>query len=198
MEVIYYEACILTRVGVGHGVTMDDFHKSAWALFSTANDQNLGQRPFLFRFDSYAGNRSLLTIRSDRKFPGAAQRQLSVSEGCSVEFDLNWIPVRRRGNKPYTPPESEWPDLVLRLCERAGIETTELPVIEVVCTMPFDARMQQRSQNLPIANCRVRGRVSDVDAFAQSYLDGLGRKKGYGMGMIRVTLASELTSRRVA
>lgn len=192
MDILYHEASILTRVPArGKTVTLDDLHRFAWQLFTRgAPDTDYARRPFVFRADP-VGDRVLLTLRSDRPFTGATPLALRVATGDTLTLDLCMIPTRRRERREYTPPSSDWPNLWAEKLALAGLTPEADPAIDF---MAYWSDARRRGRDLMVMDSRVPVTIDDESALATAWLDGVGRRRAYGMGLLRLTPDSQITA----
>ena len=191
MDIHYYERSVMTRVPIANKSqrVLDDLHRHAWHLFNgTKNERG---RPFVFRFDPINDDRFLVTLRSDKPFKDSVERVLSVHEGDSVTVDLASLPLARRTNhqngkevqRERVLADDEWPDYMQRLIAKAGLSETETPKLTRLAKYRLKPEMWSRK---PVANATVTATIQDINAFASAWLDGVGRSRGYGMGMLRL------------
>lgn len=201
MDIRYYERSVLTRVPQIHQQrVLDDLHRHAWQLFS--GTQHEPGRPFVFRFDPVHGSRFLVTLRSDKPFPGCEERALGVRDGAVVMVDLAAIPISRRTihkngkpcNRERVLDRAEWPDYMQRLIARAGLSETEPPRLTRLARYRIKPAMRVPN---PIVNASVKATIVDAETFAAAWLDGVGRSKSYGLGMLRLNPDSPLSDHGV-
>lgn len=195
MNIRYHEAAVLTRVPTRRRqITLDYLHKHAWSLFcGGSRDHNVDKRPFIFRFDAFDDRRFLIMLRCDRPFVGSQARHMNFEIGDPIEIDWQFIPGVRLERKEWTPRSTEWLRLGQRVLLRAGLAAD--------CTLRAQlVRYARRvaSQNpVPVVNVRYRGAIHSESAFATAFLDGIGRKRGYGMGLIRIAPDSPVKDEKV-
>ena len=191
MQIDYYEACVLSRINKNpKSICLDDFHKLAWSLFSAGKHYEKGnERPFVFRVETALKDRLLITLRSDRAFEGAVAKRVEVAQGDEVALDFSFIPVRRPDHGPQrTPPSGQWPNYGQGVLDRAGLSVTSVGWsgdVNVELAGYFKIK-PDRPAVMPLVDMHCWATVNDVEAFSRSMIDGIGRKRGYGAGMIRI------------
>jgi hypothetical protein len=85
-------------------------------------------------------------------------------------------------SKPVVVPEEDRMDWAIGKLARIGFETDpENLTISNLIT----AHIDRRSKKIPAVSITARGTVRDAASFAQHVLDGLGKGKNYGLGLIR-------------
>ncbi|MBO9471051.1 type I-E CRISPR-associated protein Cas6/Cse3/CasE [Endozoicomonas sp. G2_2] len=194
MNIEYNEATVLARIEPqGDRLTLDDLHKYVWSLFSTtADDKKIEKRPFIFRSEPFDERRWLLTIRSDRSFKGSRERRIAVEQGDYATIDLASLPLHRFGpdsRKEGTLPSEEWTAYSQRLFERSGLALAEMPDWAHLITL---RQFNHKRFTVPLITARCTARIDDVSAFARAYLDGIGRRRGYGCGLLQLATVSAL------
>lgn len=198
MIVNYYETVALVRLP--HQTrfpTLDDLHKQAWLMFGYGpRDAALTERPFIFRFEPFDDRRTLITLRCDRPFKGAQAHRVVVENGATIEVDYLFFPRRRHKRKAWTPKSEEWASIGAAALQRAGLD---------LCSEISDKLLDYRKLKahrpcpaLPAVNLRCQATITDVQAFAGAFLDGIGSKRGYGAGLIRLAPDSPTQAERAA
>lgn len=197
MIVDYQEAAVLTRVPVaGRMLTLDDLHKHAWTLFCDGpRDRKLTTRPFIFRFEPFDDRRMLLTLRSDRPFAGSQARRVAFEAGDRIECDYAFVPTRRNENTPRTPPGDEWVPLGVAILERGGLNITDTPDERL---LGYWKKYAQQRGPIPVLTMRCRAAIARPETFASTFLDGIGRRRGFGLGMIRLAPDSAIQPQKAA
>ena len=190
MIVHYYEASALANPGnqPGRLATLNDRHKTAWRLFTGGADHPEEERPFLFRAEALAPSHELFMLHSIQPFEGAKEHRLDLSEGTM--FNIEWVTVptvsvfRRgeRGRRRQAKKE-EWGSVGMRQLNHAGLTLT---IPESMDYRLHDKRPQFTPDKPPaqLVKYRAQVKVADSAAAARAWINGLGRQKAYGMGMI--------------
>lgn len=192
MIVHYYEGSALAHPGnpPGKEVTLDDRHKTAWRLFAGTADYPGGQRNFLFRAEPLGPNRHLFMLRSAEPFPGGAPREIELKEG--TRLNLEWVMsptitascgVHGQRGKHMPAPRERWPEVVTSRLAAGGLalaDPQDLDVLEWTSVR----HVRRKKGRFTVAQFRAAVTVSDPIKAASAWLDGIGRKKGYGMGML--------------
>lgn len=185
MNITYHEATMLIHLpsSTGGAATLGDIHKYAWAVFTRDGTyQASPRRPFVFRFEPTVAGHTLLTLRADRPFHGATPQTLSVTTGQFLTLDLAMIPTRRRQNREYTPKSQDWPGLWANKLERAGFRAaTDNITIDLLERRHWNSGQR----TLAVVNGCAHGEITDTSAFARAWLQGVGRRKAYGFGLLR-------------
>ena len=192
MIVHYYEGSALAHPGnpPGKEVTLDDRHKTAWRLFTGASDYPGGQRNFLFRAEPLGPNRHLFMLRSAEPFPGGAPREIDLRKGARL--NLEWVmsptitagvPVHGQRGKHMPAPRERWPEVVASRLAASGLTLADPQGLEVL-EWTSVRHVRRKKGRFTVAQFRAAVTVSDPIKAASAWLDGVGRKKGYGMGML--------------
>lgn len=194
MIVHYHEAAALCHPGhpPGQAPTLDDYHRTAWRLF-TGDAHHPGKaRPFLFRFEALGEDRHLLMLRSAAPFPGAAPRQQAFEAGSTMTLEWAWVPSvatrlspegERLARSRHVPaPRERWETLLSERLARQGMQASP----DTIRCLPI-GRWQQR-HDLPVwheaVQVRARVTVQDAQQAVQAWLGGLSRLRAYGMGLL--------------
>jgi len=200
MRIEYHEATAIARLpGVkpGRPMCLDDWHKLAWRLFCGGKNRYQGRRPFVFRIHPLDAERMFILVRSERAFAHAQPRWLDIEAGQRVVADLCYVPARRPGGggrAEITPRSERWPEIERHTLARAGVEVESASRSSL---MGYFKLYAEKSALLPVVHASRSGKVADEAAFAQAFLHGIGRKRGYGMGTIMLP-APEAQASRVA
>lgn len=165
-------------------LTLDDLHKHAWALFcrGRARTDAPDERPFIFRFEPLDAQSGLLTIRSAEPFAIATRRQLHIERGAVLPVRYLFVPAMRSGRRAWTPRSTEWAGIGARALHRAGLDLEGEPRAQLRGYW----RKYHNTAPLPIAEIRTWATLTDPGLFAPAFLVGIGRQRGYGLGMIHV------------
>lgn len=194
MTVHTFEAAVLCHPGhaPGQAPTLDDYHRTAWRLFTGDTHYPQGERPFLFRFDVLDGDRHLLRLRSDRSFPGAHQRQQTFTAGTTRHLEWLWVPSvatrlspsgeRLPRSRHIPAPRERWESLLSERLMRHGL--TAQP--DRIHCLPL-GRWQQRTGLAAwheVVHVSAQLTVTDPQRAALAWLGGLSRLRTYGMGLL--------------
>lgn len=184
MQIQYYQA-EATSSPVASNASLNDFQRRAWVLYNGCVEQEGGKqpRPFIFRVDMGFDD-SVFTLRSREAFPGAELQTLEVQTGSNIRVRYAYIPVVRNKSKQYTPPKERWPDYAARLLNRAGLDVEPRPEAQLVGYFPL---LRGKKMSLPLVNTTCLARVRQPREFARAMVEGIGRKRGFGAGLLLVT-----------
>lgn len=189
MRVEYHEASAITAAPQVDGrTTLDEIHKLAWRLYLGGQAAKpMASRPFIFRFDpvpsAASTERLLLTIRADHSFAGSVSHALSIREGDRLRFDYSYMAMARRGSIEIDLERPRWEEKALAGLGRAGLACE---ADDIDCATLGRWQHWHKGRGWTVLTATAEATVTDGHAFAGAYLDGTGRKRGYGFGLLRV------------
>lgn len=186
MKLKYHEA--MAVVPLQPEQTLNTFHNEAWKLFDGGRKVDLDKRPFHFRFEPLDDSRALFMIRNKRSFPGSNPRTVHPDRHKHLECRYAFSPIKRNrklhgnGYKERVAPRNEWRDKGIKCLERAGLE-----IMDVINVKPigFWKKNERNNASRPVVDIRCHVKIDDPDALAKALLHGIGRERGYGMGLIQ-------------
>lgn len=200
MTIEYYEACALLRLNTGRREpTLDDFHKKAWDLYANGKRVANGEpRPFVFRVEPAPADRFIFTIRSDRPFHGATQFSLSIERDAQVLLDYSFFPLVRShvegSDDEYREVALSAPDLIEKKATdnlaRSGVTFNGTAETDLLGYWFRGATRNLRRFSVPMYHASISATIASEVDFASAFLDGVGRRRGYGAGLIRVRAGS--------
>lgn len=194
VTVHYYEASVLCCPSASRPTTptLDDYHQTAWRLFTGSTHYAPEERPFLFCFEPLAPAQHLLVIRSAIEFPHSQLKQKTMCQGDVIHLEWYWIPSvatrlsptgeRLTRSKHIPATRERWEALLSeRLLKHGFMVAAE----EIRCT-PLGQWPMSEQQDLWYQRVLVSAevRVGDAGKAAQAWLSGMSRLKAYGMGML--------------
>lgn len=195
MIVHYYEGSALANPGnpPGQEVTLDDRHKAAWRLFSGNSHYSGGQRNFVFRAEPLGSNRDLFMLRSAEPFQGGSPCEITLEAGGRLVLEWLMSPTIATGRvktstheqrgKHIPAPREDWPAVASLRLAGAGLGLADPEGVEVLGAT--GVRHSRRcNARFTVARFRAAVIVDDPIKAATAWLNGIGRKKGYGMGML--------------
>lgn len=168
----------------------NDLHKDVHTI-ATNNSNFDGDRPFIFNAitSSLLPGQALVTLRGeDLPMSMAETKQLSIQKGDVLDLDLSIcnqasqiVSKGKKRNIIIRAPYDGWFEI---LAKKYGF----LPMDLVALINP--TRQVYKSKNstisIPSVSLRFRAEVLCVDSFSKAWLFGVGRKKGYGFGMLEL------------
>jgi hypothetical protein len=194
MQVHYYEVSALCHPGhtPEHPITLDDYHRTAWQLFSGDAHYPRRERPFIFRVQWLTQEQHLFSIRSAREFPHAEKRLLTFEEGTTWRLAWHWVPTVATRLSPsgeklprsqhILAPRERWADLMVERMQRQGWQVmTDSLRFDPLGRWPH--QRQQPTQH-PVVLVNAEATVINASMAASAWLQGVSRLKAYGMGML--------------
>lgn len=187
MHVEYYEARAVAKIpGISGArrICLDDWHKMAWDLFCGGKRHYEGSRPFIFRVHQIDAERVFITVRSPQGFPGAVLRQADVENGQKVSVDICYLPLHRPnkdGQREYVMQSDAWPGMADHTLSRAGLIELADPRTALVS---YYRMFPKKVTPIPVVQASRAAVIGDEKAFAAAVVNGIGRKRGYGMGTL--------------
>ena len=194
VNVHYYEAAVLCCPSAPptRTPTLDDYHQAAWRVFAGTTHYSVGQRPFVFSFESLTPEQHLLIVRSSMEFPHAQKKHITLRQGDNIRLEWSWVPSiatrlsptgeRLTRSKHIPAPREQWEAL---LCQRLGNHGFAVAPNTLRCTplgqWPMNA---QRSRWYQRVHVQADLHIEDTQKAAQAWLSGVSRLKAYGMGML--------------
>ena len=194
MQVHYYEASALCHPGntSGHPVTLNDYHRTAWHLFSGDTHYHHRERPFIFRAQWLTQEQHLFSVRSARDFPHAEKRVLTLNEGTTLQLEWHWVPTvatrlsasgERLPRSQHIPALRErWASLIIERMQRQGWAIN----VDSVRFYPLGRWPQQHKLSVqhPVVRVCAEASVIDASLAATAWFQGVSRLRTYGMGML--------------
>lgn len=194
MQVHYYEASALCHPGnpPGQPVTLDDYHRTAWRLFTGDAHYPQRERPFIFRTQALTQTQHLFIIRSALDFPHAEKRTLSLTKGTTLALEWHWVPTvatrlspsgERLPRSQHIPaPRERWAGLITQRMQHQGWAIAP----ESLGFYPQGHWPQQRQQGVqhPVVRVCAQAAVIDAPLAAAAWLQGVSRLRAYGLGML--------------
>ncbi|MDR5899477.1 hypothetical protein QC823_10800 [Halomonas vilamensis] len=194
MQVHYYEASALCDPGhaPGQPVTLEDYHRTAWQLFTGDTHYPKRERPFIFRVEWLTQERHFFTVRAAGEFPHAEKHHVSLHQGATLTLDWHWVPTvatrlsstgERLTRSQHIPaPRERWANLITERMQRQGLNVDT----QTLSFCPLGEWQHRRNQPQLQRVIWVSAQVSVIDeaAAAQAWLNGVSRLRAYGMGML--------------
>lgn len=199
MLIGYYEVAALSGVGRrGVPTTLDDFHKTAWALYSNNTHVDVSAntlRPFLFSADPVPSRPGiyLFVIRSAQYFPHAERKQLNINMGDAITVSYRLRPVvsetpfcprkKRRVSKKVTVSD----DNVDKKCTVPRLEKAGLQPLSINRLREHSFRHKRLASGHypPAWFVTAQCKVCDPLLLADKWTSGVGPAKAYGFGMLQ-------------
>jgi hypothetical protein len=166
----------------------NDLHKDVYTIATKGADFN-GDRPFIFNAvtSPLLDGQALITLRgSDLSLAEAETKTLSVRTGEVLDLDLNVCNLAsqtvRQGKKRNIVVRAPYDGWFEVLSKKYGF----LPLDLVAQRNP--TRQVYKSENsvirIPSISLNFRAEILCAETFSKTWLLGVGRKKGYGFGML--------------
>ncbi|RUR29716.1 type I-E CRISPR-associated protein Cas6/Cse3/CasE [Vreelandella andesensis] len=194
MQVHYYEATALCHPGHApdQTVTLENYHRTAWQLFSGGAHTPARQRPFIFRFDWLTQERHLFSVRSAHEFPHATKRGLALCQGDTLRLEWCWVPTiatrlspsgEKLSRSQHIPaPRERWENVVTQRMLHQGFNIKA----DTLSFSPLGSWQHKphhpSHQSVVLVNAEVT--VIDEAHAANAWLQGVSRLRAYGMGML--------------
>jgi CRISPR system Cascade subunit CasE len=167
----------------------ESLHRGVMALFpkdlAGASAERRARSRILFRVDdARAGYLVLIQSATPPQVPGIAERPLPdlPGEGVRVRFRVAVNSVYRHGDKARPVPEDEVPTwLPSRLAP--ALNDVEVARVDRV------VKKHRGTRQLVVDTVDGTARVADTDALARLVVDGVGRAKAYGCGLLTIAAA---------
>ncbi|WP_171703270.1 type I-E CRISPR-associated protein Cas6/Cse3/CasE [Vreelandella azerica] len=194
MQVHYYEATALCHPGnvPDQVVTLEDYHRKAWQLFTDHAHYRQRERPFIFRADWLTQSRHLFTIRSIHEFPHAQHHCVDVSHGTELSLSWQWVPTmstrlsptgqRLKRSQHIPAPRERWPNLLVERMEHQGFAID--PATLSISPLGKWHHRRQKAQQQEVVWVDAQVKVIDETLAANAWLKGVSRLRAYGMGML--------------
>lgn len=199
MLIGYYEVAALSGVGRrGVPTTLDDFHKTAWALYSNNTHVDVSAdtlRPFLFSADPVPSRPGiyLFVIRSAQYFPHAERKQLNIDMGDTITVSYRLCPTvseasfcprkKRRVSRKVMVSD----DNVDKKCAVPHLEKSGLQPLSINRLRGHSFRHRWHTSRLypPAWFVTAQCKVCDPLLLADKWTSGVGHGKAYGFGMLQ-------------
>lgn len=182
-----YEA-LLPAVRIGR--SLHHHHQAAWRMFACGRE-NLEDRNFVFSLREI-GLRQYLHLRASEPFPGSVERRTQVPAGQSMTIRIKLHPIRTSTeSEPNTgakvkhrrlvPPDqrNQW---ATEMLERRGMTVSSISLLAEQ-SWPWGKRGYEHISTL-VSEFQANITVVDPDLFQQAWVQGIGKRKGYGLGMM--------------
>ncbi len=178
-DAIYETPIFVRRVGENGYLA----HRAVYAAMGEPNKDL--QRDFIFDLESIAmedGN--FVVVRSARMPRGGVGSRVELPAEDEYAFHLRAVPLRgssKRGGIDSDPGRLFWLD---RQAALNGFRIQGTPQMTVRSRHFFN-----RNEHLTVLETRFEGRLAVVDRgkFQAAWLNGVGRKRGFGFGMLHLS-----------
>ena len=162
-------------------------HRQLWKLFP----ENPQPRPFIYRFDELGDKMivCLRTSRSDLLLESAHPHLLDVStditHGQHYGFRIRVVPEIRTENKVIQTPRGidaeEW---FAKKAQGHGFEVLDIRT----CDSRGCVFYGKRGRKITLNDTTIEGelKVKEGNAFEAAMLNGIGRHKGFGYGLLQL------------
>lgn len=175
------------------------FHETQFLIPSSGNWQHVhksvyhtllakkvgGERTFVFACEAFADTQLRVTARGAFRADIPSEgTELTVTQGEEKLISLELAATRRITGKAthINPiPEQEQEDWAKQKLAEAGFDAQSLYIEP---REPYPVRKGRNHFSIPVVELTVRGQVADAQRFADAFVQGIGSRKGYGLGMI--------------
>jgi len=158
--------------------------------------KDVSERNFIYQV-LVRGDQHLVHVRSEAPHIIEGNRWISrefdFSEGDTIELNLVMAATKRvrDPNRNYKPvvkrlSEDELAPFALNELLRAGLDVDQSS-IDATFTQNESFQINKRDHGnwyVATADIRAKAVVSDLNAFKNAFIHGIGRKKTYGLGLI--------------
>lgn len=155
-------------------------HREVWRLLRRPEAK---RREFLFRVNVFEDAQSLVFLRAAQLPAHLRPRRLPMPEqGARLRFALDCNAVHRNDRQSYPVPEAQLPDWLAAQGERLGyaLGDTQVRISVQPCRHPG------HQHSVQVAHYQGDLTVTDATQFADTLLQGIGRHRGFGMGLLLV------------
>ncbi|MGR5555702.1 type I-E CRISPR-associated protein Cas6/Cse3/CasE [Vibrio fortis] len=119
--------------------------------------------------------------------PGEREIEHSFTNGDVIDFEVNYVPIKidfESKRKVYVSNSIERAVKLYRYLERAGLYVDFAE--ELSQEKRFFNKKHKHKFFINSALCRVVAKIKDKVEFEKAYAHGLGKKCGFGYGMIQI------------
>lgn len=191
MKIIYNESVVLAGVTPrGPRVTYDDMHKTAWDLYSGWAHRPGATRTFIYRFEPVNAARFMFTIRSGEPFYQSERKVLSVNSGDRMAVALATPAIVRRGDRVRHLGRDEAEQKIMTSMECVGATVERVMDQRLMASYALKPRTDF---SFRLDDFEMGISVRDEIGFADAFLGGIGRKRGYGGGLMQIQAHPEQT-----
>lgn len=172
------------------GSDLNQHHKAAWRIFACGREGIEG-RNFIFTIRDLGGQQ-YLHIRATEPFPGSRERALDIQEGEAITIRIKLNPLRtvtETNEKTGLPvkhrrlvPKEQRNDWATDMLERRGMSVETLELLDENVTRW--GKPGYRDMSSLVSEFKATVIVSDPALFHEAWVGGIGRRKGYGLGMM--------------
>lgn len=153
-----------------------------------------GENKRTFLFDvagAVQGKSYLLATARSTEFEDSipsVHKQLVVEPGMELKVRIRVAAVYKRyregkNNRYEAVPSAEIADWFASLLSRHGMKVTHSDLLSYSI---LPVRKAKQAFDIPAARLEASVTVENVELFTNAFLNGVGRNKGYGLGMIEL------------
>lgn len=124
-----------------------------------------------------------LHIRSDKAFPRSVE--CSPPTSGQVALMLDYCCNANHGGKLAVKTDEQIIASITRALESGGMEECEV-IVDSFRFERFTAGVRHKAYNMPCCTIHAVGTITDADAFRELLLNGIGKRRSYGLGMIQI------------
>lgn len=166
-----------------------ELHQFIWKLLGQQDDSNREQRGFLFSADDIGNGQILLTVRSSRKRNGNLpwiRKDTPTAKGAAVDFSLQSCPTMRRSSKEIALHGHDAERWLETQGNNNGFRVDDL-WHRVTSPLMFQKPGCSRVITLNAGSFAGRLVVTDEALFSRAMTGGIGRHKGFGFGLLKLS-----------
>jgi len=172
------------------GSNLHHHHQAAWRIFACGRD-GLKGRDFIFSLRDI-GHQEYLHLRATEPFPGSVERPTQVEPGQQMTIRVKLHPIKTIKEKTLNggaevkriglvPPDqrNQW---ATEMLQRRGMAVTGISLLSER-VWPWGKRGYDDISTL-VSEFQAEITVVDTELFQQAWVKGIGKRKGYGLGMM--------------
>ncbi|KXS55438.1 MAG: hypothetical protein AWU57_217 [Marinobacter sp. T13-3] len=171
-----------------------DIHDQVYQVVLDGKNVPQHQKTRLFLYDAMPldadAELGLVTARAPAFGPHieSASNKLTVRPGDTLTLNLTVSATRKvrvdNGKREQIVIDDDVPEWIGHLLARHAGVTVDDAVL--VSRQNYTVRKPKMAFRVPVVKVRAVATVQDAPAFAKAFLNGVGRQKGYGTGLIEV------------
>lgn len=170
-------------------ITLNHLHVAAWDTIAVG-DPELRDRNFLFRALEITDKHYALRIRSTQPFPECTAKALTIRSGERLSAKVYVNPISRytrdkNYRQVFPVPERDWTMWAMNLFERNS--GAEVEGISVEFLRNIFVGKKQAAQYYRLCQVDIDLQIDDPELFSNVFLNGIGRTKAFGYGLLEIS-----------